>query len=124
MQLSVFECTATETVLNALVGRTAKIIGPKRDNLRVYRLVGRREAVVRVLGRDGYIDFSSRLLKFVSRSLQRATEHSVMKEDPRKSATSNRPGLLRRSNCCSGDASPDFFSSLLVPDRVRREHGA
>lgn len=59
VQLSVFECTLTETQLEKMKLRLLDTIEPEEDSLRVYRLYGAREEVVDAYGRDGYIDFTS-----------------------------------------------------------------
>lgn len=62
VQLSVFECSVDELQLDALAARAAEIIDAKLDSLRIYHLHGGRGRAVRVLGRDGYIDYTDPLL--------------------------------------------------------------
>ncbi len=62
VQLSVFECSVSDMQLEALITRIDKIIDPESDSLRVYRLMGGREAAVTVVGRDNYTDYSDPLV--------------------------------------------------------------
>lgn len=62
VQLSVFECSVTETQLERLVQALAKTIDPDTDSVRLYRISGRRDDVVATLGRDSYIDFDGPLI--------------------------------------------------------------
>jgi CRISPR-associated protein Cas2 len=56
VQFSVFECTLNDMQLVRLRGKLLTIVDEKEDSLRIYRLLGRREEVVEVHGRDLYVD--------------------------------------------------------------------
>lgn len=56
VQLSVFECTLTETQLEKLRGKLLGIVNEREDSLRIYRLAGSREEVVEAHGRDTWRD--------------------------------------------------------------------
>jgi CRISPR-associated protein Cas2 len=62
VQLSVFECTVSETNLERLRQRLLQEIDPATDNLRIYRLSSQREEVVEAYGRDQYVDFTGPLV--------------------------------------------------------------
>jgi CRISPR-associated protein Cas2 len=57
VQYSVFECQITETQLEKLRQRVDKVVVPEEDNLRIYRIRGRREECLETFGRDGYVDY-------------------------------------------------------------------
>jgi CRISPR-associated protein Cas2 len=61
VQYSVFELRVDDTILQEFLHKAVAVIDPASDSLRVYRLRGRREDVVRVFGRDGWIDFEGPL---------------------------------------------------------------
>ena len=50
VQNSVFECTVTPAQLEALEQRLVDTIDPKVDRLRIYRIPGDREKLVKVYG--------------------------------------------------------------------------
>lgn len=62
VQYSVFECSVSEANLERLRQRLLQIINPEEDSLRIYFLRGRREDVLEVYGRDGYVDFREPLV--------------------------------------------------------------
>lgn len=62
VQMSVFECRVDDVRLEALIARAQEIIDPSADSLRIYRLVGGRAGAVRVLGRDGYVDYDDPII--------------------------------------------------------------
>lgn len=62
VQLSVFECSVSETQLERLVQALAKSIDPATDSIRLYKISGRRDDVVATLGRDNYVDFDGPLI--------------------------------------------------------------
>lgn len=62
VQYSVFECSVNETQLEQMKQRLLRVINVEEDSLRIYRLPGKREALVHSWGRDRYIDFESPLV--------------------------------------------------------------
>lgn len=62
VQLSVFECRINEAQYEDLRAQLLKIIDPKLDNLRIYRLFASREQFVESFGIDRYIDFEQPLI--------------------------------------------------------------
>ena len=62
VQLSVFECSLTETQTVGFTNRLVKVIDPTLDSLRIYTLLGSRERFVEVHGRDSFIDFTDALI--------------------------------------------------------------
>jgi CRISPR-associated protein Cas2 len=62
VQQSVFECTVNDMELERLRSNLLKIIEPKEDSLRIYRMTGPREKSVEAYGRDTYVDFEDTLL--------------------------------------------------------------
>jgi len=62
VQLSVFECTVSEAQMEIFRTRLLKVIDENEDNLRIYRLHGRRQDVVESYGRDSYVDFQQPLV--------------------------------------------------------------
>ncbi len=62
VQWSVFEVSATEVNFEKLLGRVLKIMDPELDSLRIYRLLGDRERIVTVFGRDRWVDFDGPLI--------------------------------------------------------------
>ena len=62
VQLSVFELTLTEAQKERFMAAAEKIINPKTDSLRVYRLHGDRERCVECLGLNKYISFEDPLV--------------------------------------------------------------
>ncbi|GGK34653.1 CRISPR-associated endoribonuclease Cas2 1 [Caldalkalibacillus thermarum] len=57
VQKSVFECRVTQSQLEEMVHQLLRVIDKERDSLRIYMLYGDRNRVVRVYGRDDYIDY-------------------------------------------------------------------
>jgi CRISPR-associated protein Cas2 len=62
VQLSVFELTITETQKERFTAQAAKIMDPKKDGLRIYRLIGDREKCVECLGINTYKSFEDPLI--------------------------------------------------------------
>ncbi len=62
VQYSVFECSLTDALLEKFQSRLLDIMDHDKDSLRFYRLIGSREIVVRVYGRDGFVDFTKPLI--------------------------------------------------------------
>lgn len=62
VQDSVFECSISATEMERFRIRLLKIIDPKLDSLRIYRLHPDRDHVVEVHGVDLYTDFSAPLI--------------------------------------------------------------
>jgi CRISPR-associated protein Cas2 len=62
VQLSVFECTVADLQFEAMRAQLLKVIDPGEDNLRIYRLRGKREDVVESYGRDYYVDYTEPLI--------------------------------------------------------------
>jgi len=62
VQLSVFELTVNEKEKERFMIAAEKIIDPKTDSLRVYRLHGDREQCVECLGLNTYVSFEDPLV--------------------------------------------------------------
>lgn len=62
VQYSVFECSLADTDFERFRRKLLGLIDTDQDSLRIYTLRGRREEVVQVWGRDGYIDFRAPLV--------------------------------------------------------------
>jgi CRISPR-associated protein Cas2 len=62
VQQSVFECRVTEAQLEELEDRLVRTIDPGQDRLRIYRLPGERERLVRVYGVEPPHDFRTPLI--------------------------------------------------------------
>ncbi len=62
VQYSVFECRVDESQYEDLTAKLQKIINPKSDSLRVYRLRGERSDLLRCFGVDKHVDFDEPLI--------------------------------------------------------------
>jgi CRISPR-associated protein Cas2 len=62
VQKSIFECRINEMQYQAFLVKLEKIIDPKTDSLRLYRLRAPREDNLDVLGIDSYVDFDDPLI--------------------------------------------------------------
>lgn len=62
VQKSTFELRINEMQYQAFLVKLEKIIDPKTDSLRLYRLRAPREDNVDVLGIDSYVDFDEPLI--------------------------------------------------------------
>ncbi len=62
VQFSVFECSLNEANLERLRARLLAIIDREADSLRIYRLMGTRDAVVESYGVDRYVDYEAPLV--------------------------------------------------------------
>ena len=62
VQLSVFECRVTLAQYEALRAKLVKILNPKLDNLRLYKLPSPRTEHVESFGIDKYTDFDEPLI--------------------------------------------------------------
>jgi CRISPR-associated protein Cas2 len=62
VQLSVFECSVSEMLLEKMRANLLDIIDSEEDSLRIYRLYGNREEIVESYGLDGYVDFDEPLV--------------------------------------------------------------
>jgi CRISPR-associated protein Cas2 len=62
VQKSIFECRINEMQFQAFVAKLEKLIDPKTDSLRLYRLRSPREEHLTVLGLDSYVDFDDPLV--------------------------------------------------------------
>ncbi len=62
VQDSVFECSVGPTDLERFRIRLLKVIEPRVDSLRIYKLHSKREEVVEVHGRDLYRNLSDPLI--------------------------------------------------------------
>ncbi len=62
VQKSIFECRINEMQYQAFLAKLEKIIDPKTDSLRLYRLRAPREDNLDVLGNDTYVDFDDPLI--------------------------------------------------------------
>jgi len=62
VQLSVFELTVSEAQKERFMTAAEKLIDPKTDSLRVYRLHGDREQRVECLGVNTYVSFEDPLV--------------------------------------------------------------
>ena len=62
VQYSVFELQVTPELLEKFVFKASEIIDEASDSLRIYRLAGERDAYLRVLGRDRWVDFEAPLV--------------------------------------------------------------
>ena len=62
VQLSVFECTLSDTQLVQFRQKLLKVIDETEDSLRLYTLSGNRQNSIECHGRDQYIDFKGPLI--------------------------------------------------------------
>lgn len=62
VQGSVFECQVTMMERERFRQKLLDVIDPKLDNLRIYRLAGKREEVVEAYGQDFYRDLTAPLI--------------------------------------------------------------
>lgn len=62
VQYSVFECRVDEMQYETFQARLLKIINPKTDSIRFYRLRSPREKYVESFGIDDYTDFDDPLI--------------------------------------------------------------
>jgi len=62
VQLSVFECRVNEAQYEALRAQLLKVIQPKLDSLRIYRLSSERSQCLESFGIDCYTDFDEPLI--------------------------------------------------------------
>ncbi|MFV9510187.1 CRISPR-associated endonuclease Cas2 [Tepidibacillus sp. LV47] len=62
VQKSVFECRVTQQQLEEMEHQLSRVIDKERDSLRIYLLYGDRDRVVRVYGRDDYINYDDPMI--------------------------------------------------------------
>jgi CRISPR-associated protein Cas2 len=62
VQYSVFECRVSTAQYEDLVAKLKKLIDPKSDSLRIYKLRGEREEFLETFGLDRHIDFDEPLV--------------------------------------------------------------
>jgi CRISPR-associated protein Cas2 len=62
VQFSVFECEIDEMQFEVMRSQLLKVIDPKLDNLRFYKLLGGRDRAVEAYGVDKYVDFNEPLI--------------------------------------------------------------
>jgi CRISPR-associated protein Cas2 len=62
VQFSVFECEIDEMQFEVFRAKMLKIIDPKLDSLRFYKLMGGRDRSVEAYGVDKYVDFNEPLI--------------------------------------------------------------
>lgn len=62
VQLSVFECTVTETQFEELLRKLPMLINEEEDSLRVYRLLEPKERHVKQFGAFRSVDFEGPLI--------------------------------------------------------------
>lgn len=62
VQFSVFECRVNEAQYELFRSQLVKIIDPKTDSLRFYRLQAPREKHTEFFGLDKYVDFDEPLI--------------------------------------------------------------
>lgn len=62
VQYSVFECRVNEMQYETFQARLLKIINPKTDSIRFYRLRSPRDKYVESFGIDDYTDFDNPLI--------------------------------------------------------------
>lgn len=62
VQYSVFECAVTEAGYALMIDKALEVIDQEQDSLRIYRLPGKRQALVTVYGKDHFIDFERPLI--------------------------------------------------------------
>ena len=62
VQMSVFECTVSETEFARFKQRVLAEIDPTADSLRIYHLIGGHDKVVEAYGLDTYVDFTDPLI--------------------------------------------------------------
>ena len=62
VQKSVFECRVTQQQLEEMEHQLSRVIDKEKDSLRIYLLYGDRSRVVRVYGRDDYIDYDDPMI--------------------------------------------------------------
>lgn len=62
VQFSVFECTVNDAQYEVLKSKIQKIIDPKLDSIRIYKLSSSRELCLECFGIDKYINFDDPLI--------------------------------------------------------------
>lgn len=62
VQFSVFECQINDAQYEAFQAQLVKIIDPKLDNLRFYKLPNPREQHIECYGIDKYVDYNDTLI--------------------------------------------------------------
>lgn len=62
VQLSVFECRVDQAQYEMLRAQLLKVIEPKLDSLRLYKLASERSQCLEVFGIDRYTDFDEPLI--------------------------------------------------------------
>jgi CRISPR-associated protein Cas2 len=62
VQFSVFECEINEMQFEVLRVKLIKVVDPKLDSLRFYKLMGGRDRAVEAYGVDKYVDFNEPLI--------------------------------------------------------------
>jgi len=62
VQMSVFECSLTNTQMELMRGKLLDIISPDSDSLRIYRLESRRNDAVEAYGRDDWMDLGAAIV--------------------------------------------------------------
>ncbi len=62
VQFSVFECEVNEMQFEVFRAKMLKVIDPKLDSLRFYKLMGGRDRSVEAYGVDKYVDFNEPLI--------------------------------------------------------------
>lgn len=62
VQLSVFECEVNEAQYETFRAELFKVIDPKVDNLRIYRLPTPREKYLECYGVDKYVNYNDPLI--------------------------------------------------------------
>lgn len=62
VQMSVFECTVTQSQLEAMEAKLVEIMHPLEDSLRIYVLRTGREKVLKAYGLDRYRNFGEPLV--------------------------------------------------------------
>ncbi len=62
VQFSVFECTVNEVQYETLKAKLLKIIDPKLDSIRIYKLSADRNMCLESYGVDKYINFEDPLI--------------------------------------------------------------
>jgi CRISPR-associated protein Cas2 len=62
VQFSVFECEINEMQFEVFRAKLIKVVDPKLDSLRFYKLMGGRDRAVEAYGVDKYVDFNELLI--------------------------------------------------------------
>jgi CRISPR-associated protein Cas2 len=62
VQFSVFECEINEMQFEVFRSKLMKVVDPKLDSLRFYKLMGGRDRAVEAYGVDKYVDFNEPLI--------------------------------------------------------------